>query len=242
MAGRARKAPARDGSHHGAFLAGALAFFLIMPSAGLRGRARLRRRTSPSTRSEADPTAPAPEASKPVLSWETGAGKSYLIPALDIIGFDVLLNQFDRHFIDRREYASNINTIRAQPDVSPGCSTTILSRPTSFCIRIKDRMYHGFARSAGRATGNRCSTRLQAARSGRSPARHAAVQERSSRHRHRRQFLGEPLFRMASLLLESGGRATSRFWREFGAAAISPPMGFNRLAFGDRFRRRVSQP
>ena len=47
-------------------------------------------------------------------------------------------------------------------------------------------------------------------------------------------FLGEPLFRMASLLLEGGGGKPG-FWRELGAAVISPPTGFNRLVFGNRF-------
>ena len=47
-------------------------------------------------------------------------------------------------------------------------------------------------------------------------------------------FLGEPLFRMASLLLESAD-GTPSIWREIGAAALSPSTGFNRLAFGDRF-------
>src|SRR4030042_3302275 len=37
-----------------------------------------------------------PEVPKPALSWETGAGKSYLIPALEIPGFILLLNGFDR--------------------------------------------------------------------------------------------------------------------------------------------------
>src|SRR5690606_10301396 len=46
-------------------------------------------------------------------------------------------------------------------------------------------------------------------------------------------FLGEALFRMASLLLESGG-PTPAPWREWSAAAISPPTGFNRHAFGGR--------
>ncbi len=40
---------------------------------------------------------------------------------------------------------------------------------------------------------------------------------------------------MASLLLESGG-AKPGFWRELSAALISPPTGFNRLVFGDRFK------
>jgi hypothetical protein len=47
-------------------------------------------------------------------------------------------------------------------------------------------------------------------------------------------FLGEALFRMANLLLEHDELAP---WvRELGAAALSPPTGFNRLAFGERFR------
>src|SRR5438128_1525036 len=46
--------------------------------------------------------------------------------------------------------------------------------------------------------------------------------------------IGEVLFRMASLLLEGGGDAPG-FWRELGAAGLSPPTGFNRLVFGDRF-------
>jgi hypothetical protein len=38
----------------------------------------------------------APEAPKPVLSWETGVGKSYLIPALEIPAFLLLLSGYDR--------------------------------------------------------------------------------------------------------------------------------------------------
>ena len=48
-------------------------------------------------------------------------------------------------------------------------------------------------------------------------------------------FVGEAMFRMASLLLERGGE-TPGFWRELGAALISPPTALNRLAFGERFK------
>src|SRR3989442_1305807 len=48
-------------------------------------------------------------------------------------------------------------------------------------------------------------------------------------------FVGEAMFRMASLLLEGGGEKPG-FWRELGAAVISPPTGFNRLVFEDRFK------
>src|SRR4029453_1829128 len=40
--------------------------------------------------------------------------------------------------------------------------------------------------------------------------------------------------RMASLLLEDS-EGPPGFWRELGAAVISPPTGFNRLVFGGRF-------
>ena len=49
---------------------------------------------------------------KPKLDWDTGAGKSYLIPALEIVGFDVLLNQFNRHYVDEQTYGSNLNSIQ----------------------------------------------------------------------------------------------------------------------------------
>jgi hypothetical protein len=48
-------------------------------------------------------------------------------------------------------------------------------------------------------------------------------------------FLGEPLFRIASLLLESNAGGSPGFWRELGAAAISPSTGYNRLVYGKRF-------
>jgi hypothetical protein len=55
-----------------------------------------------------------------VLDWEAGAGKSYLIPALELAGFVFALNQFNRHFIDSDEYGSDGDTIwknlRTAPD------------------------------------------------------------------------------------------------------------------------------
>ena len=47
-------------------------------------------------------------------------------------------------------------------------------------------------------------------------------------------LLGEPLFRMAHLLLSHDG-GVPYVWREWGAAAISPGLGLNRLMFGSRF-------
>jgi len=51
----------------------------------------------------------------------------------------------------------------------------------------------------------------------------------------------EPLFRLSSLILEDGAIDIG-FWRELGAAVVSPPTGFNRLAFGVPVQRGVPEP
>jgi hypothetical protein len=45
---------------------------------------------------------------------------------------------------------------------------------------------------------------------------------------------------MASLVLEKD--QIPPFWRELGAAALSPSTGFNRLAFGNRFKGVFDMP
>jgi hypothetical protein len=48
-------------------------------------------------------------------------------------------------------------------------------------------------------------------------------------------FLGEPLFRMASLLLETADSERPGFWREAGTAIISPSTAMNRWLYGSKF-------
>src|SRR5713226_1110881 len=45
---------------------------------------------------------------KPDFSSDIDARKSYLIPALEIIGFEVLLNQINRHSGNGADYESNL--------------------------------------------------------------------------------------------------------------------------------------
>jgi hypothetical protein len=49
-------------------------------------------------------------ASRPKLSWETGDGKSFLIPALEVGGFIVGLNQFNRHLLNSRDYDTDLES------------------------------------------------------------------------------------------------------------------------------------
>ena len=57
-----------------------------------------------------------PEVPTPALYWETGAGKSYLIPALEIPAFLLLLNGYDRLAYPNEEedgkkvYSTNLST------------------------------------------------------------------------------------------------------------------------------------
>lgn len=175
-----------------------------------------------------------PHRSQPRLNWDTGEGKSYLIPALGIVGFDFLLNRFDYYFLERSTYDVSYSTIKRNLrsnwvfDNDP-YAINQLGHP------YQGSMYHGFARSAGLdfwesmgyAFGG--SMLWEFAGETTPPSRNDQVASGIGG-----SFLGEPLFRMANLFLEKG--RVSRFWREVGAAAISPATGFNRLAFGDRFK------
>jgi hypothetical protein len=181
------------------------------------------------------PTAFAAEQPRPVLNWGEGAGKSYLIPALDITGFFLLLNQFDRHFLDSETYGSNFSSFK-QNLTGKWVYDSDPFDINQFMHPYAGSMYHGFARSAG--LGYWTSLGYSAAGSllwelGGETSPPSINDEYTTGYGG--TLLGEPLFRMASLLLESG-EGRSGFWRELGATALSPATGFNRLAYGERFR------
>jgi hypothetical protein len=183
---------------------------------------------------EPDPTRPPPEPPKPDFSADIEARKSYVIPALEIVGFDVLLNLHNRYVIGD-PYHSNFASIRHNlrhgwvVDSDP-FSTNQFGHP------YQGSMYHGFARSAGlnfwESLGYTFagSAFWEIAGETTPPSKNDQVASGVAG-----SFLGEALFRMANLLLERGDPVPN-LWREIGAAAISPPVGFNRLAFGERFR------
>src|SRR4030095_14162576 len=46
------------------------------------------------------------------LSWETGAGRSYVLPAGEILLYEFLLNRFDRNFVEpTSDYETSWDTI-----------------------------------------------------------------------------------------------------------------------------------
>ena len=171
---------------------------------------------------------------KPVHSWETGAGSSHLVPALDILGFDVLLNLYDRATTSGDTYDSDFNSIGHNLTHKWVVDNDPFST-NQFLHPYQGSVYHGAARSAGldfwQSMGYTFGGSLLWELAGETTPPSINDQVASGIGG---SFFGEPLFRMANLLLENA-EGRPGFWRELGAAAISPPTGFNRLAFGDRF-------
>ena len=204
--------PSRGGELRHALLISSLALVLVLPDAGSAEESATSSR----------------------LNWETGEGKSFVIPALEVGGFIFGLNQFARHFIDRETYGSDAESIWKN------LRTPVVIDKDPFSINqlghpYQGTVYYGLSRSAGLNYWQSLLYTL----SGSFLWETYGETTPPSLNDHIASgiggtFLGEPLFRMASLLLEGGGDRPG-FWRELGATVLSPPTGFNRLVFGDRF-------
>ena len=163
-----------------------------------------------------------------------GAEKSYAIPAAEIVGFDFLLNRFDDRYFGCCDYRVSSDSFRRNLR-----SSWVIDRDPFAVNQIghpyQGSMYHTFARSAGLDYWHGLAyTFLGSAFwevSGETtpPSRNDQITTGIGG-----SFLGEALFRMASLVLEKEGLHAS--WRELIATGVSPATGFNRRAFGDRFK------
>ncbi len=168
------------------------------------------------------------------MSWETGEGRNWAIPSVEIAGFIAGLNLFNRLFIDPDEYGSDWQSMK------DNLTNGLVIDDDPFSINqighpYQGGIYYGFARSAGLSYWESAAYTIagsllwEAVGETTPPSLNDTITTGIGG-----SFVGEALFRMASLLLEGGGERPG-FWRELGAAAISPPTGFNRLVFGDRF-------
>jgi hypothetical protein len=96
-----------------------------------------------------------PKVPKPVLSWETGAGKSYLIPALEIPGFILALNGFDRLVFGneveggKKVYSTNLSTFWDHVVHGPWEFDEGALKVNQLNHLYSGSIYYGFARSAG---------------------------------------------------------------------------------------------
>jgi hypothetical protein len=176
-----------------------------------------------------------PEAPQGIPAWGDESSKSYIIPAVDIVGFQLALNLFNRNFDSEADiYKTDGSSI--QHNLQSGWVIDKDPFATNqFLHPYQGSIYHGFARSAGlnywEALGYDFvgSAIWEVAGETGAPSMNDQITTSFGG-----SFLGEALYRMSNFLLEpSGGRPG--FFRGLGAAVTSPSASFNRLAFGDRF-------
>jgi hypothetical protein len=184
-----------------------------------------------------------PKEKTQILSWETGAGKSYLIPALEIPAFLLLLNVYDRLAYPNsvepsgdKTYNSNLSTFWDHLIHEPWGIDQDSFAMNQFGHPYQGSMYHGFARSAGLnyweslLYTNVGSFLWEMGGETTIPSINDQIASGIGG-----SFFGEALFRMASMVLEGDGEKPG-ILRELGATILSPPTGINRFAFGDRFK------
>jgi len=188
------------------------------------------------------PAKEAAQADPGVHNWETGANKSYLIPALEVPGFLGLLNAYDRVVYSgqtedgKKVYSSTFSStwdhLRKENWVFDKDPFNV----NQFAHPYQGATMYGLARSSGLgfweslAYSNVGSFIWKMAGETDPPSINDMITTGNAG-----SLLGEALFRMSSLVLKSNG-ARPDTMHEIGAAIISPPSAFNRYAYGDRFK------
>jgi len=163
------------------------------------------------------------------------AEKSFTVPALEIVGFDFLLNRYNKRFSGSSDYDVTAASIRRNLR-GPWVVDNDPFKINQFAHPIQGSIYHG----AGRATGLNYWEASALTFAGSAMWEIAGEKTPPSRNDQiasgiAGSFLGEPLFRMAHMVLRERSSIPEP-WREWIAAVISPAVGFNRLAFGPRFK------
>jgi hypothetical protein len=181
------------------------------------------------TASFAEENTPPPQQPQPT-TWSHW--RDPWLPFAEIVGFDLLVNRFGRCCVPpTSDYAVNGSTI------DRNLHSSWVHDQDPFRINqlghpYQGSMYYGFARSAGfgfwESAGYALagSTLWEIAGETTPPSRNDEISTTVGG-----TFLGESLYRMANLLLESGG-GMSPFWRETTAALVSPSTAFNRWLQG----------
>lgn len=160
---------------------------------------------------------PTPEEAHQRLNWETRAGRSYVIPAGELIGYLLLLNQFDRHFVEPNEiYRTGTKSFRTNLTDSKWVVDNDPFATNQFLHPYGGSIYYGLARSTGlnfwESLGYATAGSFLWELGGETgpPSINDQITTPIAG-----TFLGEPLFRMASLLLRAtvAGRSSGRNWR-----------------------------
>ena len=162
------------------------------------------------------------------------ANKSFVTPAVEIIGFDFLLNRFNHRFSGTSDYDVSVGSIRRNLR-GPWVTDNDPFQVNQFAHPYQGSIYHTAARANGLGYWESAAYTFAGS------AWWEITGEKTPPSKNDQiasgiagSFLGEPLFRMARLMLSNRSEVPFA-WREWGAAAVSPAVGFNRLVFGPRF-------
>jgi hypothetical protein len=170
------------------------------------------------------------------LDWGANQGISYRVPAIEVPGFLTTLSIYDRIAIPHDVYDSTFQSSWEHLHEQHWVFDTDPFDINQFAHPYQGSMMFGFARSTGVPFwqslyySNIGSFIWKMAGETDLPSINDQITTGTAG-----ALLGESLFRLSSLLLESGGDNPG-VWREIGAAIISPSLGFTRLAFGGRFK------
>jgi hypothetical protein len=166
---------------------------------------------------------------------QTDATRNYGVPLADIVIFDSLLNRYGERFIDRDTYRVSFTSIKRNLKSHWVLDNDPFST-NQFMHPYQGSVYHSSARSAGlnywESLGYTVagSALWEIAGETTKPSRNDQIATGIGG-----TFLGEPLFRLANLVLERSDNLPA-FWRELSAAILSPATGFNRAVYGNRFK------
>ena len=175
--------------------------------------------TAPVAKPAADPTPPS---------------SSYAVPALEIVGFDFLLNRFNHVYSGTTDYDVTWSSIKRNLR-GPWVVDDDPFRTNQFGHPYQGAMYHGAARATGHGYWESSavtflgSVAWEIAGEQTPPAKNDQIASGIAG-----SFFGESLFRMAHLALKPGGSVPAG-WRDWVAGAISPPVALNRGLFGSKY-------
>jgi hypothetical protein len=171
-------------------------------------------------------------ASAPPLSLDLPE-KSVLIPAVEILTFDLLLSNYNRQFSGTAGYDVNGHTIGANLR-GPWVTDSDPFKINQFAHPYQGSLYHGAARSMGLSYWEASALTFagsvwwEIAGEKTPPSYNDQIASGISG-----SFLGEPLFRMAPLVRDHSSLPPA--WRPWAAGAISPPVAINHRLFGDGY-------
>lgn len=180
-----------------------------------------------------------PNSPNRVLPGESPVRKNYILPAIEIPSFLLLLNGYDRLRYGKEIYGTDFSTFKDHLLHGPWKYDQDPFAINQLAHPLQGATMYGFARASGLnfweglLYSNVGSTLWELG----GETGHPSINDQITTGNAGSLF-GEELYRIGSLVLERGSQGGEKpsAWREWLAAAISPPTGFNRLLFGDRYR------